>query len=305
MNLKDMNKPKTVIFILGPTAIGKTKLSINIAKKLRTDIISCDSRQFYKELLIGSAPPNCQQLSEIKHHFIHHLSVTEDYNAGDFEIDAIGKISELHKKHNILVCVGGSGLYVNAICEGFDKIPKISNNLRNLLNNKFNEEGLIWLQKEVEKIDSVFFNNCDINNPQRLLRALEVYRSTGKKLSSLKSKTKKSRPFNIIKIGLETQRLLLYERINNRVDKMIEDGLLEEVKSLLYFKDKNALQTVGYRELFDFYNHNCSLEEAISNIKKNTRRLAKRQLTWFKRDKDITWFNTNQNKEINRFISRL
>ena len=305
MNLENMIKPKTVIFILGPTAIGKTTLSINIAKKLNTEIISCDSRQFYKELLIGAAPPNFQELSEIKHHFIHHLSVKNDYNAGDFEIDGINKITELHKKYNTIVSVGGSGLYINAICKGFDKIPKASTDLRDILNNEFNQKGIIWLQKEVKKIDPIFFNTCDINNPQRLLRALEVYKSTGKKISSLRSETKKIRPFKIIKIGLEIPRLLLYERINNRVDKMIKDGLLEEVKSLLHFQNKNALQTVGYRELFEFYNHNCSLEEAISNIKQNTRKLAKRQLTWFKRDKDIKWFNPNETKKINAFISKL
>jgi len=299
----NMNSTKRVIIIVGPTAIGKTVLSIDIAKRLNTEIISCDSRQFYKELLIGAAPPSSKELAQVKHHFIHNLSVANDYNAGAFELDAIAKIEQLHKTKDAIIIVGGSGLYINAVCKGFDKIPKIPNNIRKELNNQFNQKGITWLQEEVKKIDPISFESCDIQNHQRLLRALEIYKATGENLSSFKSETAKIRPFKIIKIGLTIDRVLLYERIDARVDKMLENGLLEEVESLLPFQNKNALQTVGYKEIFSFYNNECTLEQAIANIKQNTRRFAKRQLTWFRKDKDIKWFEPYQIKEINKFIS--
>ncbi len=303
MNLMSMKKnTKKVIIIVGPTAIGKTALSIKIAQLLNTEIISCDSRQFYKELLIGAAPPSEQELAQVKHHFIQHLSVKEDYNAGAFELDAIAKIEELHKIKDTIVVVGGSGLYVNAICKGFDKMPEIPINIRTSLNEEFSKKGIAWLQEEVQKIDPVFFESCDTQNPQRLLRALEVYKTTGERFSSFKSDTAKTRPFEIIKIGLTIDREVLYERINTRVDKMLENGLLEEVESLIPFQKKNALQTVGYKEVFSFYNNECTLEKAVENIKQNTRRFAKRQLTWFKKDENTKWFEPNQLDEIKRFI---
>jgi tRNA dimethylallyltransferase len=305
MKLMSMNSTKRVIIIVGPTAIGKTALSIDIAKRLNTEIISCDSRQFYKELLIGAAPPSSKELAQVKHHFIHNLSVTNDYNAGVFELDAMAKIEQLHKKKDTIIIVGGSGLYINAICKGFDNIPEIPDNIRKELNNQFRQKGITWLQDEVKKIDSISFESCDTQNPQRLLRALEVYKATGDTLSSFKSETAKIRPFKIIKIGLTIDRALLYERIDARIDKMIENGLLEEVESLLPFQNKNALQTVGYKEIFSFYNNECTLEEAIANIKQNTRRFAKRQLTWFRKDKDIKWFELHKLDEINKFISEL
>jgi len=299
----NMSSTKKVIFIVGPTAIGKTALSIDIAKRLNTEIISCDSRQFYKELLIGAAPPNQKELSEVKHHLIHNLSVTNDYNAGAFELDAISKIKQLHKTKDTIIIVGGSGLYINAICKGFDKIPQITSNIRVKLNHQFNQKGITWLQDEVKKIDPVFFESCDTQNPQRLLRALEVYKATGDTLSSFKSEKEKVRPFEIIKIGLIMDRVLLYKRIDTRVNKMLEKGLLDEVESLLPFQNKNALQTVGYKEIFSFYNNECTLEQAVANIKQNTKRFAKRQLTWFRKDKDIKWFESCQIEEINKFIS--
>jgi tRNA dimethylallyltransferase len=302
MNLMRMNSTKRIIIIVGPTAIGKTALSIEIAKSLNTEIISCDSRQFYKELKIAAAPPSPKELATIKHHFIQHLSVKEDYNAGTFEIDAIAKIEKLHKIKDTIVIVGGSGLYVNAICKGFDKMPEIPINIRTTLNDKFKQKGIAWLQQEVEKIDPVFFESCDTQNPQRLLRALEVYKATGEIFSSFKSDTAKVRPFEIIKIGLTIDRALLYERINTRVDKMLENGLLEEVELLIPFQQKNALQTVGYKEIFAFYNNECTLEKAVENIKQNTRRFAKRQLTWFRKDKNIIWFEPDQISEIKIFI---
>ena len=302
MNLMSMKNTKRILVIVGPTAIGKTKLSIELAKALNTEIISCDSRQFYKELLIGATPPNPKELSEVKHHFIQHLSVKNDFNAGQFEIDAIAKIEELHKTKDTIIIVGGSGLYIDAICKGFDKIPKISTELRIRLNQEFTEKGLVWLQDAIKEIDPECYESCDKQNPQRLLRALEVYKTTGEKFSSYKTQSPKKRPFGIIKIGLDTDRELLYKRINDRIDIMLENGLLEEVQALLPFQEKNALQTVGYKEIFSFYNNECTLEEAVANIKTNTRRFAKRQLTWFKKDESIKWFEFHQIKEIKTFI---
>ena len=302
-NLVIMKSTKRIICILGPTAIGKTALSIDIAKRLNTEIISCDSRQFYKELLIGAAPPSQKELAQVKHHNIHNLSVTNNYNAGTFELDAIEKIEQLHKKKDNIIVVGGSGLYINAICKGFDKMPEISSNIREKINNQFSLKGMSWLQDEVKQIDPIFFESCDTQNHQRLLRALEIYKATGNTISSFRSEKNKVRPFEIIKIGLTMNRKLLYERIDARVDKMIEKGLIEEVKSLLPFQHKNALQTVGYKEIFSFYNNECTLDQAVENIKKNTRRFAKRQITWFKKDKEIKWFETYQINKINKFIS--
>ena len=303
MNLKSMKKnTKKIIIIVGPTAIGKTGLSIELANALNTEIISCDSRQFYKELKIGSAPPNVKELAAVKHHFIHHLSVTDDYNAGEFEVNAIAKIKELHKTKDTIIVVGGSGLYVDAICKGFDKMPEIPDQIRIKLNLKLKEKGIVWLQEEVKKVDPNFYSTCDQQNPQRLLRALEVFTATGKAFSTYKKAKPKYRPFEIIKIGLTTERKILYQRINTRIDKMLEYGLLEEVEALIPFQNRNALQTVGYKEIFSFFNNNCTLEKAVENIKQNTRRFAKRQLTWFRKDKNTTWFDPLQINEIKTFI---
>jgi len=293
---------KKIIIIVGPTAIGKTALSIELANALNTEIISCDSRQFYKELKIGAAPPNAKELAAAKHHFIHHLSVTDDYNAGEFEINAIAKIKELHKTKDTIIIVGGSGLYVDSICKGFDKMPEIPDQIRIKLNLKLEKKGLVWLQEEVKKSDPKFYTTCDQQNPQRLLRALEVFTATGEPFSSYKSAKPKDRPFEIIKIGLTTEREILYKKINTRVDEMLENGLLEEVESLISLHQRNALKTVGYKEIFSFYNNECTLEKAVENIKQNTRRFAKRQLTWFRKDKNTTWFEPNQISEIKMFI---
>lgn len=294
---------KKVIFIVGPTAIGKTELSIELAKTLKTEIISCDSRQFYKELKIGSAPPSKKERSEVKHHFIHNLSVREDYNAGQFEIDAIKLIEKLHQTNDTIIAVGGSGLYVDAICKGFDPLPKISKQIRDQVTFEYHSKGLTWLQNQVKKIDPELYSNYDTNNPQRLLRALEVFQETGKMFSSFKSNTIKERPFEILKIGLNIERSILYDRINKRVDLMMENGLLEEVNSLVNFQDRNSLQTVGYKEIFTFLNDECTLQKAIENIKQNSRRFAKRQLTWFRKDKTIKWFEPQQLIEIKKLIS--
>ena len=293
---------KKVIFIVGPTAIGKTALSIKLAQHFNTEIISCDSRQFYKELFIGAAPPNKKELKKIKHHFIHNLSVTNSYNAGKFEFDALLTIKELHQKHDVLIAIGGSGLYIDAICKGFDKLPKISSKTRENINSDYNKLGIEWLQKEVQKLDYRFYKSCDKNNPQRLLRALEVYKETGKTLSSFKTNKHNGRPFKIIKIGLSIDREKLYSRINKRVDIMMNNGLLEEVISLEKHQHLNALQTVGYKEIFSFLNNETTLDNAVEQIKQNTRRFAKRQLTWFRKDKNIKWFEPHEVEEIKTFI---
>ena len=296
---------KKIVVIVGPTAIGKTKLSIKIAKILNTEIISCDSRQFYKELKIGSAPPSKEELSEIKHHFVHNLSVDNEYTSGQFEIDALKLIKKIHQKKDIIIIVGGSGLYIDAICKGFNKIPKISEKIRKKAILDYKKNGLEWLQKTIIEIENNNYLDYDLNNPHRLLRVLEVFLETGKKLSSYKKNKIENRPFEIIKIGLNTERSLLYKNINKRVDKMIKDGLINEVKSLANYRHKNALQTLGYKELFAFLDNEYPLHEAIEKIKKNTRRFAKRQLTWFRKDKKIKWYRTDQVEEIKKFILKL
>jgi tRNA dimethylallyltransferase len=297
-----MNTIKKLFIILGPTASGKTALSILLAEKLSTEIVSCDSRQFYKELKIGAAPPSKEQLQKIKHHFIQHLSIKDNYNTGQYEEDAIKKISSLFKTYDNLILVGGSGLYIDAICNGLDNIPKTPEEIRDRINNEFTEKGITWLQEKIKHIDLNFYQKSDINNPQRLKRCLEVYQNTGEKLSSFYKKEKIKRDFKIIKIGISTERENLYNRINQRVDQMIKSGLIDEAKKLFQFHKFNALNTVGYKELFDFFDNKLDKETAIEEIKKNSRRLSKRQMTWFKRDKQINWFKINQENEIIKFI---
>ena len=297
-----MNTTKKLFIILGPTASGKTALSIELAKKLNTEIISCDSRQFYKELKIGAAPPNKEQLQKIKHHFIQHLSIKENYNIGRFEEDSIKKISSLFKIYDNLILVGGSGLYIDAVCNGLDNIPQTPKEIRDRINNEFSEKGISWLQEKVKKIDLDFYQKSDISNPQRLKRCLEVYQNTGEKISSFYKKEKRKRDFKIIKIGISIEREKLYNRINQRVDQMIKNGLIDEAKKLLQHQKLNALNTVGYKELFDFFDNKIDIETAVEDIKKNSRRLSKRQMTWFKRDKQINWFKINKENEIIKFI---
>lgn len=297
-----MNTTKKLFIILGPTASGKTALSIQLAKELNTEIISCDSRQFYKELKIGAAPPSKEQLQKTKHHFIQHLSIKDNYNTGEYEEDAIKKISSLFKTYNNLILVGGSGLYIDAICNGIDYIPQTPQKIRDRINNEFTEKGITWLQEKVKKIDIDFYQLSDTSNPQRLKRCLEVYQNTGEKLSSFYKKEKIKRDFKIIKIGISIEREKLYNRINQRVDQMIKNGLIDEAKKLFQYQKLNALKTVGYKELFDFFDNKTDLETAVEEIKKNSRRLAKRQITWFKRDKQINWFMINKEDEIIKFI---
>ncbi|RBQ08825.1 tRNA (adenosine(37)-N6)-dimethylallyltransferase MiaA [Pedobacter miscanthi] len=289
---------KTLISIVGPTAIGKTALAIQVAQHFGTEIISADSRQFFKEMAIGTAKPDAKELVAAKHHFIDSHSITQLFSTGDFEVEGLKKLEEIFEKHDTAVMVGGSGLYVNALLNGLDEMPDIDLSVREKLNKQFEAEGLAAIQSQLAALDPEYFAKVDQQNPQRMIRGLEVFLSTGQKLSSMLSATKKERPFNIIKIGLNTDRAVLYDRINKRVDKMITDGLVEEVRSLTLFKQYNALNTVGYSEIFDYFDGKSSLDEAIAAIKQNTRRFAKRQLTWFRRDDEINWFEPEEKVHI-------
>jgi len=285
------NSKKTLITIVGPTAIGKTSLSILIASYFKTEIISCDSRQFYKEMTIGTAVPEKEELAEVPHHFIQNRSVFEDYNVGAFERDALNVLDTLFKKHNIVVMVGGSGLYVKAILEGLDDFPKIDPTIRLELNNIYKNEGIIPLQQQLKKLDIETYNTISLDNPQRIIRALEICIGTNLPYSSFKGKGKRKRDFESIIVGLNGDRQKIYDRINYRVDLMVKKGLLDEAKKLHPQKSLNALQTVGYKELFLFFDGKITKEYAVEEIKKNTRRFAKRQLTWFKKNTNIMWFD--------------
>jgi tRNA dimethylallyltransferase len=291
-----------LIVICGPTAVGKTAISIKIAKTLNTEIISADSRQFYRELKIGVASPGKVELKAVKHHFIGHLSVTDYYNASRFENDIIGFLGNFFKSKNLALVVGGSGLYIDAICNGIDYLPDPDDDLRKNLKIKLAEQGLEPLKQELKKLDPDYYQVVDLQNPNRILRALEVCMMTGKPYSSFRIRNIKPRNFNITKIGLDRPRVELFERIEKRVDQMIAAGLVEEVKSLDKFRTLNSLNTVGYKEIFCYLDGNCSLTEAISKIKINTRRYAKRQLTWFKKDNAITWFHPDEIGKIIDFI---
>ena len=297
-------KDKTLIVVVGPTAIGKTNLAIEVALKLKTEIISADSRQFYKEMSIGTAKPSYDDLQNVEHHFINNISVNEEYNVGKYEVEALAKIKELHQKNDHIVMVGGSGLFIKAVCEGLDEMPEINMELRKELNQRLELDGLTSLLGELEQRDPEYFSKVDKSNPQRIIRALEVCLTTNQPYSSFRVNSPVERNFQIIKIGLNINRASLYERINLRVDQMIVGGLLDEVKSLASFQHLNALQTVGYTELFDFINDKCSLETAIELIKRNTRRYAKRQLTWFNKDEGIVWFSPDAVNNIMDHIKK-
>jgi tRNA dimethylallyltransferase len=284
-------KNNTLITIVGPTAIGKTALSIQLANYFKADIISCDSRQFYKEMSIGTAVPYADELVAAKHHFIQNRSIFETYNVGQFERDALKTLDTLFEKNPIQIMVGGSGLYVDAVLKGLDYFPEVDKQIRIALTKVLEEEGIEVLQHQLKELDIETYNTITIDNPHRLMRALEICIGSGTPYSTFKNKPKTARNFKTIKIGLNADREIIYSRINQRVDIMMENGLLEEAKNLHQYKNLNALQTVGYRELFSFFDENFTKEFAISEIKKNTRRFAKRQLTWFKRDAETIWFD--------------
>lgn len=287
---------KTSIVIVGPTAVGKTAFAIEVAKHFSTQIISADSRQCFKELNIGVAKPSEEELATVDHYFISSHSIQESVNAATFEKYALEKIDKIFSNHDIAVMVGGTGLYIKAFCEGIDEIPAIKEDIRQTIVTNYNNRGIEWLQQQVKQNDQQYFIKGEILNPQRMMRALEVKLSTGKSIVEYQTKQKQKRDFNIIKIGLEMPRELLYDRINKRVDVMMENGLLDEVKSLLPYKDLNALQTVGYSELFKYFSGETSLQVAVDAIKQNSRRYAKRQMTWFKKDETIKWINQNDFK---------
>ncbi len=296
---------KNLIIITGPTAIGKTGLAVFIAKSLKTEILSFDSRQFYKEMKIGTAVPTHEELAEVPHHFIQNLSIHDEYSVGDFERDALKKIEELFKKYDSVVMVGGSGMFEKAVTEGLDEFPDVDPKFRQKLIQEFETEGIEKLQEELKIADFTYYQQVDLSNHQRLIRALEIIRGTGKPFSYFRKNKSAKRNFNTIKIGLELPREEIYERINRRVNQMIEEGLLEEVKSLKEFKHLNSLQTVGYKELFDYMDGKFDLEFAIEEIKKNTRRYAKRQLTWYRKDENIKWFSPFEKEEILQYILNL
>ena len=276
---------KILLTVVGPTAIGKTSLAIDLALHFGTEIISCDSRQFFKEMSIGTAVPSSEELAQVKHHFIQHKSIFDTYSVGDFERDAITLLKELFKQHNVVIMVGGSGLYADTV---------VSPEIRNELNELYQKQGITYLQTRLKDLDPIQYTQIDVQNPQRMMRALEVCIASGKPYSSFLNKKETLRDFTNITIGLTAEREVVYNRINERVELMLENGLLIEAQTLFPHKKLNALQTVGYRELFNFFEGKTSLDFAIEEIKKNTRRFAKRQYTWFHKNKDINWFEINQ-----------
>jgi tRNA dimethylallyltransferase len=293
---------KTVLLIAGPTAVGKTSLAIQFAKHFHTEIISADSRQCYKEITIGVAKPSTEELNEVKHHFINLHSIHDHLNAASFEEYALNTAAEIFQQHDIAVMVGGTGLYIKAFCEGMDEIPAVDESSRKQLQNDYQQQGIEWLQQQLQTHDPLFAVEGEMQNPQRMLRALEVVLSTGQSILQFRKGEKRKRDFNMIKIGLDLPREELYQRINHRVDRMMENGLLEEAKSVYLLRHLNALQTVGYRELFDFFDGNSTLEKEIEMIKQNSRHYAKRQLTWFKRDAEMKWFHPANTSQILDYI---
>ncbi len=287
-----MNSLNTVIIILGPTASGKTAVSLEVAKYFNTCIISADSRQCYNELNIGVAKPSKKELNSVKHYFINSHSVTENVTAFTFEEYALKASEEIFHDNNVAIMVGGTGLYIKAFCQGLDVIPSTDKTIRENIINQYNQKGLTWLQTEVKEKDFEYWQQAEQQNPQRLMRALEVLSASGKSITVFRRNQRRPRDFRILKVGLDVSREVLNSNISIRADKMIEDGLIEEVRSLIPYRDFNALQTVGYKEIFDYFNGIFSLEEAIKQIKKNTRQYAKRQLTWFKKDAEIHWLTS-------------
>ena len=280
---------KTCIIVVGPTAVGKTALAIQLAQHFGTAIISADSRQCFKELNLGVAKPSAEELAQLKHYFINSHTIKDTLNAAIFEQYGLAKIKEIFKQQDVAVMVGGTGLYIKTFADGIDEVPVIKPEIRDQIIADYEWEGLVWLQQQVEKKDPLYFEKGETKNPQRLMRALEVKLSTGKSIIEFQTQQKRLRDFNIIRVGLEIPKEDLHKRINSRVDKMMQDGLLNEVKTLVPHKELNALQTVGYRELFGHLIGDLSLEDAVEAIKINTRQYAKRQMTWFKKDEAVRW----------------
>ncbi|MDE0558857.1 tRNA (adenosine(37)-N6)-dimethylallyltransferase MiaA [Algoriphagus sp. NF] len=298
-----MSENPTLILIVGPTAVGKTDLCLKLAKNFNTEIISCDSRQFYRELSIGTAKPTSLELAEVKHHLIDSVSISEDYDVKKFESDALRILEDLFSEKSLVIMTGGSGLFAKAITDGLDDMPDIPDSFRKMVIRDYQENGLEFLQEELKNTDPEYFSQVDIQNPQRLMRALEVIRGTGKPFSSFRKRKKVERPFRILKIALERDREELYQRIDQRMDQMIVNGLFEEAKQFFEQRHLNALQTVGYQEIFGYLEGKYDREEAIRLLKRNSRRYAKRQLTWFRKESDYQWFHPDYFEQILKWIN--
>ena len=298
-----MGTQKFLILVVGPTAVGKTSLCLNLANRYQTGIVSCDSRQFYREMDLGTAKPSPRELAQAPHYFINSRSIDEDYDVKQFEKEAIELLGELFSQNRVVIMTGGSGLFAAAVTDGLDEMPEIDPQIRREIIAEYELKGLTFLQDEVKHCDPVYFELVDQQNPQRLMRALEVYRGTGKPFSDFRVKQKKNRPFQVIKIGLERPREELYARIERRMDTMIEAGLFDEADALFSKRHLNALQTLGYTEVFNFLEGKYDREEVIRLIKRNSRRYAKRQLTWFKKDAGIRWFNPENEADILTYLN--
>lgn len=294
----------TLIVLIGPTGVGKTELSLKIAEHCHTEIISSDSRQLYADLKIGTAAPTPEQLKRVPHHFVGTLQLTDYYSAARYEEEVMEKLKELFQTHSSVVMTGGSMMYIDAVCKGIDDIPTIDSDTRELMLKRYEKEGLEALCAELKLLDPEYYAQVDVKNPKRVIHALEICYMTGKTYTSFRTRSQKKRPFNILKIGLRREREELYERINRRVDLMMEEGLLEEAKRVYPYRSLNSLNTVGYKELFKFLDGEWELPFAIEKVKQNSRIYSRKQMTWFKRDADITWFHPNQETEIMEYISR-
>jgi tRNA dimethylallyltransferase len=296
---------KTLIVIAGPTASGKTAAAIALAQHFKTAVVSADSRQFYREMSIGTAKPTDAELAAAPHYFINSHSITEPFSVGDYERQCLQLLDELFQQNDVVILAGGSGLYIRAICEGFDDLPMADIAIREQLNKQLAEKGITALQERLKAIDPMYYGEVDINNPQRVIRAIEVYESTGKPFSSYLTATHNKRPFKIITLALDMPREALYDRINQRVDTMVQQGLVDEVRGLVNYRQYNALNTVGYSELFDHLDGKTNLATAISLIKQNTRRFAKRQLTWFRKDKEVIWMDARDENLVVNMLAEI
>jgi tRNA dimethylallyltransferase len=297
-----MKKPLLIV-VVGATAVGKTATCITLAQRLQTVILSADSRQFYKEMTIGTAKPTPAEQALVPHYFVDSHSITEEYSAGQFEKDALNLLEKLFQTHSTVILTGGSGLYIQAVTEGFDEMPEIPENLRQELNNTLETKGLGYLLSQLQQLDAVYYEQVDKANPQRVIRALEVCLATGTPYSSFRKQSKNTRPFDVLKIGLDRDREELYARIDQRMDLMLAEGLLEEVKHLYPYRHHNALQTVGYKEIIDYLDQQYDWDECVRLLKRNSRRYAKRQLTWFRRDTEIHWLNPNDTESLWELIT--
>ncbi len=295
---------KHLIVLAGPTASGKTATAIKLAKAFDAEIISADSRQFYKELSIGTAAPTAEELAQVKHHFVHNLSIEDKYDVADYERDVLDFLKQYFKTKNIAIMTGGSGLFIDAVCNGLDAIPDVTDEIRMKVQKMYEEGGIEALQSEVEKVDPEYFQIVDKQNPRRLQRALEVFYQTGKPYSTFRQKNVAERDFDIIKLAILWDRDKLIERINKRVEMMMEQGLLDEVKSVYPKRYLNSLNTVGYKELFDYLDGKCTLEQAVEQIKISTRQYAKRQMTWLRKNGDYKWFTIEQTEDIITYIKK-